>query len=171
MVAAMSTLADVFRVLNELRVERVIEDYAIGGAMAVLFYAEPARTYDLDVFVVLPGAPDDLVDLSTLYGWLRLRGFTADAEHVMIHGVPVQFLPTYNPLVGEAVREARELDYDDAKVKVVSPEHLVALALQAGGSRRRERAAQLLEVGAVDHAALRAILGKHGLEAGGLLDE
>jgi hypothetical protein len=167
----MSTLADVFRVLNELRAERVVEDYAVGGAMAVLFYAEPARTYDLDVFVALPVATDDLLDLSILYGWLRHRGFTPDAEHVLIHGVPVQFLPTYNRLVEEAVKGARELDYDDTMVRVVSPEHLVALALQAGGSRRRERAAQLLEAGAVDRAALRAILERHGLEAGGLLDE
>jgi hypothetical protein len=36
---------------------------------------------------------------------------------------------------------------------------------------RREQAAQLLEVSAVDRAALRAILGRHRLEAGGLLDE
>jgi hypothetical protein len=167
----MSTLADVFGVLNDLRAERVVEDYAVGGAMAVLFYAEPARTYDLDVFVALHGAPEDLLDLSTLYEWLRHRGFTPDAEHVLIHGVPVQFLPTYNRLVEEAVKEARKLDYDDTMVRVVSPEHLVALALQAGGSRRRERAAQLLEAGAVDRAALRAVLGRHGLEPGGLLDE
>ena len=167
----MSTLADVFRVLNELRSERVVEQYAIGGAMAVLFYAEPARTYDVDVFIALRGAGDGLLDLSALYGWLRSRGFTPDAEHVLIHDVPVQFLPTYNRLVEEAVSEARELDYDGTPVRVVSPEHLVALALQAGGSRRRERAAQLLEVGAVDRAALRAILGRHGLQAGGLLDE
>jgi len=69
------------------------------------------------------------------------------------------------------VTDARELDYDGTPVRVVSPEHLVALALQAGGSRRRERAAQLLEAGAVDRAALGAILGRHGLEARGLLDE
>ena len=167
----MSTLADVFGVLNQLRAERVVEQYAIGGAMAVLFYAEPARTYDVDVFIALRGAGDGLLDLSALYGWLRSRGFTPDAEHVLIHDVPVQFLPTYNRLVEEAVAEARELDYDGTPVRVVSPEHLVALALQAGGSRRRERAAQLLEADAVDRVALRAVLDRHGLEAGGLLDE
>jgi hypothetical protein len=35
----MPSLADVFRVLNELKREGVVEDYAIGGAMAALFYA------------------------------------------------------------------------------------------------------------------------------------
>jgi hypothetical protein len=36
---------------------RVVVDYAIGGATAVLFYAEPTRTYDVDVFVTLPEGP------------------------------------------------------------------------------------------------------------------
>lgn len=49
----MRSLADVFRVLEEMRQVHVVQDYAIDGAMAVLFYAEPARTYDLDVFVIL----------------------------------------------------------------------------------------------------------------------
>jgi len=38
-----------------------------------------------------------------------------------------------------------------------------ALALQAGGSRRRERAWQLLESGAVDRAALRSLLVRHAI--------
>lgn len=36
------------------REEGVVLDYAVGGAMAVLFYAEPTRTYDVDVFALLP---------------------------------------------------------------------------------------------------------------------
>jgi hypothetical protein len=35
-----ASLADVFRVLNDMRSHGVIDDYAIGGAMAVLFYAD-----------------------------------------------------------------------------------------------------------------------------------
>jgi hypothetical protein len=167
----MSTLADVFRVLDELRREGVVENYAVGGAMAVLFYAEPARTYDLDVFVVLRGAAAGLTDLSALYAWLQDHGHTPDAEHVLIHGVPVQFLPTYNSLVEEAVRNARELSYGETPVRVVAPEHLVALALQAGGSRRRERAAQLIEAESVDRAHLGQILDRYRLDPGGMLDE
>ena len=34
-----------------MRDEGVIEDYAIAGAMAVLFWVEPIPTYDLDVLV------------------------------------------------------------------------------------------------------------------------
>ena len=41
----MSTLGDVFGELNLLKATGLVRDYAIGGATAVLFYAEPARTY------------------------------------------------------------------------------------------------------------------------------
>lgn len=46
-----------------------------------------------------------------------------------------------------------------------APEHLVALALQAGGARRRERAWQLLEAGAVDRERLRQALTTHAIAA------
>jgi len=140
----MASLADVFRVLEAMRAARVFADYAIGGATAVLFYAEPTRTYDLDVFVSLPSGM---------------------AEHVMIHGVPVQFLPAPNALAEEAIRDARALDYDGVNVRVIDPEHLVALAVQAGGARRRERAWQLLEAGQVDRDRLRKVLSTYGISA------
>ena len=146
-----------FGLLNHLRSGRVIEDYAIGGAMAALFYAEPARTYDVDVFVVLPASPE-----STLRP-LEQQGFRPDAEHVLIHGVPVQFLPAFNPLVEEALQDARVLEYDGVPVRVVGPEHLCALAIQAGGRKRRERAWQLLESGTVDRQRLIDVLQRHGL--------
>ena len=40
------------RVLNDLVAEKVIKDYAIGGAMGAMFYMEAVTTMDLDVFVV-----------------------------------------------------------------------------------------------------------------------
>ena len=41
----MPTLADVFKELNALKEERVISDYALGGATAILFYAEPTSVH------------------------------------------------------------------------------------------------------------------------------
>lgn len=41
-------------VLNELEQAGILGRYAIGGAMAATFYAEPVVTFDLDIFVVLP---------------------------------------------------------------------------------------------------------------------
>ncbi len=159
----MSSLADVFRVLNRMRDDGIVAQYAVGGATAVLFYAEPTRTYDLDVFVAFEasGGGDALAPLSRVYGWARERGFSPRAEHLMIEGVPVQFLPAYNALARAALAAARLHDYEGVAVRVVDPDHLAALALQAGGARRRERAWQLLEAGAVDRERLRRILAAH----------
>lgn len=167
----MSSLSEVFQVLTGMREAQVIEDYAVGGAMAVLFYAEPTRTYDLDVFVLLPKSSSPLLSLSPLYEWLKPRGFEHRAEHVLIHGVPVQFLPAYNELAEEAVKAARLLDYEGVPVRVAPPEHLIALSLQAGGRKRRERAFQLLEAGVVDRPSLEALLDRHGISAGDLFHE
>ena len=162
----MSTLADVFRELNALKARGLVRDYALGGATAVLFYAEPTRTYDVDVFLLLTPPPDSsLVSLATLYAWARSEGFETEAEHIMVHGVPVQFIPAHNPLAEESVESARVLDYDGVPVRVVDPEHLAALAFQAGGARRRERAWQLIETGGVDRNQLRTLLLAHQIKA------
>jgi hypothetical protein len=162
----MGSLKDVFRVLAQMRDDGIVTDYAIRGATAVLFYAEPTRTYDVDVFVTLPsGPPPALVSLSSVYEWANDRGIEIQGEHLMIESVPVQLLPAYNSLVQEAVVEARVHDYEGVAVRVVDPEHLVALALQAGGARRRERAWQLLQFGGVDRQRLQAILDTHAVLA------
>ena len=75
-----------------------------------------------------------LVSLDTLYDWAQGRGFAVDAEHILIHGVPVQFLPAHNALAEAAVTTARTLDYEAVPVRVIDPEHLTALAFQASGS-------------------------------------
>lgn len=160
----MPSLADVFRSLSMMREDGVFSGYAIGGATAVLFYAEPTRTYDVDVFVSSTRT-GDLAPLSAIYEWAARAGFPSTGEHVMIHGVPVQFLPAHNRLVADAVASARAIDYEGVVVPVIDPEHLVALALQAGGARRRERAWQLLETGRVDRERLRVLLDRHGIDA------
>lgn len=149
-----------------MRDEGVVRDYAIGGATAVLFYAEPTRTYDVDVFALLPSMDQsELLALAPIYRWAESRGFTVDAEHLIVYGVPVQILPAYNALVTEAIQTARVHEYQGVPVRVVDPEHLIALALQAGGARRRERAWLLLQAGVADRLRLRALLAAHGIDA------
>ncbi len=58
-------------VLNRLEREGAFRRYAIGGGVAVLFYAEPVLTYDLDVFLLLnPEGSSGLVDRAPFTaGW------------------------------------------------------------------------------------------------------
>ena len=49
-------------------------DYAVGVTMAVLFYAEPTRTYDVDVFALLPAdVSKSFAPLSEVYRWGNAR--------------------------------------------------------------------------------------------------
>jgi hypothetical protein len=63
----MPALTEVFKALNELEEHGVIRKYAIAGAMAFLFYTEPARTYDVDVFVLLPPQSTPIFSMQPLY--------------------------------------------------------------------------------------------------------
>jgi hypothetical protein len=160
----MATLADAFRVLNELELEGVITTHAIGGAMAMLFWAEPTVTFDLDVFVLLPDqAEASIVSLEALYAALRNRGFEPVAEHVIIHGTPVQFLVSPNALADEAIAAAAPQELDAVSFRVMRPEHLAALWLQAGGAKRRERVELLRQAGVVDESILADLLTRHGI--------
>ena len=137
-------------VLNQLETDGVLGRYAIGGAMAATFFVEPLLTFDLDVFVVLPETTSGLLSLGPLYGELRKRGYAEEAECVLIEGVPVQFLPTYNALLEEALREAIQVPYEDVLTRVLRAEHLVAVCLQTGRSKDRERVRLLREEAALD---------------------
>lgn len=92
----MPSFAEALHVLNDMKRSGVLEDYAVAEAMAMVFWAEPIPTYDLDVLVFLPGDEATIVSLAPLYKWAAEHGYTAEAEHVMIEGVPVQFLPAHN---------------------------------------------------------------------------
>ncbi|HLW79167.1 MAG TPA: hypothetical protein VKU44_06155 [Terriglobia bacterium] len=59
-----------------------------------MFWTEPIPTYDLDVLVFLPERQQPIVSLGPLYQWAAARGYAVEAEHVLVEGVPVQFLPS-----------------------------------------------------------------------------
>ena len=150
-------------ILNALQRKGIIEQYAIGGGIAGLFYMEPVLTYDLDVFVFLPQAPGKLISLFPLYGWLRKNGYRAHQEHVMIEGLPVQFIPAYNDLVEEAVREAVERRYQKTTTRILRAEHLLAICLQTDRPKDRARMTQLLAEADIDKGSLEKVLERHGL--------
>jgi hypothetical protein len=132
--------------------------------MAATFYTEPFLTFDLDVFVVLPRPPGGLLTLTSLYEGLRARGYREENQCVLIEGVPVQFLPAYNALVEEALSEAQEIMYEDIRTRVLRSEHLVAICLQTGRDKDRERVRILREQARLDLDFLASLLKRHQLE-------
>lgn len=151
------------KVLNDLVRDGAIESYAIGGGVAGLFYMEPVLTYDMDVFVFLPRGSGRLISLSPLYERLRRMGYHPQKEQVVIEGVPVQFIPAYNDLVEEAVKESVETRYRKTKTKILRAEYLLSIMLQTDRPKDRARMTQLLEEASIDKDRLERILKRHDL--------
>jgi hypothetical protein len=151
------------QVLNGLVRQGLLEGYAVGGAVATLFYMEPTLTYDLDVFVFLPPSREKLLSLAPIYEALKTQGYQARQEHVVIEGVPVQLIPAYNRLVEEAVKEAKTVRYQGVKTRVLLAEHLAAIMLQTARPKDQARLAQLLEGVSMNRGRLEKVLERHGL--------
>ncbi len=153
------------RVLNRMVRDGVIEQYAIGGAVAAIFYVEPINTNDLNVFFHAKESSIGLDILAPLYEYLLELGYKGHKETIDIQGWPVQFLPIFNPLLEEAVVQAREVSFQRTKTRVMLAEHLVAIMLQTGRLKDHARIAQFMEHDVVDHDKLADILARHGLQA------
>ena len=96
---------------------------------------------------------------------LRARGYEEkENECVLVEGVRVQFLPAYNSLVEEALNQAREIVYEDVPARVLRSEHLIAICLQTGRSKDRDRVRILREQAQLDMNFLADILRRHQLE-------
>jgi hypothetical protein len=150
----------VIGVLNEMQAEGVIQNYALGGAVGAAVYLEPFYTKDLDVFVALEGT---LIDLSAIYRYLTQRGFEAKGQWVVIGGWDVEFLPPYSRLTEQALREANVIPWENTTVRVMRPEHLVAICLETGRIKDDERIARFIEQEAFDDGALTRFLADHGM--------
>jgi len=141
----------------------VIEQYAIGGAVAAIFYIEPINTNDLDIFFHVKDPSAGLDILAPLYEYLSGLGYKGQREAIDIEGWPVQFLPVFNPLLEEAVEQAKEVRFQRTKTNVMQAEHLVAIMLQTGRLKDQARIAQFMEHEVVDQERLADILTRHGL--------
>jgi hypothetical protein len=67
-------LADVLRAANELVAAGLIEDYALGGALAAIYYVEPFTTYDADI-VFIAATKGLAADIPEIYAHLQERGW------------------------------------------------------------------------------------------------
>ncbi len=84
-------LVDVFRAANELVSAGLIEDYALGGALAAIYYVEPFITYDADIIFV---ANDKTLSagIPAIYSHLQSKGWRVEREHLLVKDFPVRFL-------------------------------------------------------------------------------
>jgi hypothetical protein len=149
----------------------VIRKFAVAGAVAALYYTEPAVTEDLDILVPFDDLRDKgsgLATLEPLISYLRDRGYKEfEKEGIVVEGWPVQFLPVSNELDAEALNRAREVEFSDepesGKIPILRPEHIVATALRVGRAKDRERIIRFVEEQLVSLRELQKVLKRHNL--------
>jgi hypothetical protein len=152
-------------VINELKREKLIYDYAIGGAIGALRWVEPFFTRDLDVFVLQAKELKDkeLVVLTPIYGYLADKGYKEwHGQWIMIEGIPVEFIPAAG-LTREAVEQSVIVDFEGVKTKVMTPEYLIGSFLLAGRDKDIAKIKLLLEQAPLDHEKLTGILSRYDL--------
>ena len=106
------------------------------------------------------------VSLDGIYRWVNKRGYLAKAEHIIIGGIPVQFIPAHSALAEETISKAADLDYEGRSVRVIRPEYLIAMSLEgtARTAKRLARVGVLLEANIVDRKLLNKLLDRYNLE-------
>jgi hypothetical protein len=154
-------LADVLRAANDLVSAGLIKDYALGGALAAIYYTEPFATYDADIIFI---ATDKTLSagIPAIYSHLQSKGWRVEREHLLIKDFPVQFLAA-SGLTEEAVRNAKPIEYEGVPAKVFGPEYIIAIAASVGRHKDLARIEQLMTQAKIDNALLDDILRRYNL--------
>ena len=151
------------RALNQLVAGKIIDQYAIGGAIGASFYVEAVQTEDIDAFVFLSPSPTGLISLTPIYDALVALGGSVEREYVRFAEWPIQILPDATDLVRDAIHCAEAVEFDGIPTRIFSAAHLCAVALQTGRTKDYLRVVMFLEAQAVDRARLEALLEQHNL--------
>lgn len=154
--------------LNNLVSAGVLASYAIGGAVAALYYLEPFMTEDLDVFCLVPPSASPFMPFAEIYEALKTRGYSFEGEFLVVEGIPVQFLPASTPLEVDALAKAANMPYGSGGVMapVIRAEYLLAIALQTGRDKDYERISRLLiQVKNLDVKLVRDLINRYNLNA------
>ena len=155
-------MKEVAQLLNEMRGERVIANYALFGAVAQMRYTEPVATLDADVLIVATVA-ERLDVLTPIYEYCVRRGYTLEGESVRVGAWPVQFIPVFSPLTREALEQADTAEFDRVPLRVVRADYLAVIALSVGRAKDFARILALLEAGSVTSEGIAILAQRHGL--------
>lgn len=131
--------------INELMKLGFIEKYAIAGGIAHFYYIEPSVTYDLDLIINVPQKEKELAPLGEVYNWAQKNDYATEGEHIIIEGIPVQFLLAYNNLVIEALENRCEIVLFGEKTFILGAEYLMAIMIQTGRALDKERLVKFLD--------------------------
>lgn len=151
------------QILNELVKNKILIEYAIAGGMAHFYYIEPSVTYDLDLIVSLAAVDNPLTPLNDLYMWANKNQLKTEGEHIVIAGIPVQFLLPYNDLVTEALANKLKVILFDEPTYILRAEYLMAIMLQTGRASDLERLTRFINESDYDKSKFNDIIQRFEL--------
>jgi hypothetical protein len=104
--------------------------HAIGGAIALAYYAEPRVTIDVDINLFVP--VDRWPEIRDAIGPLGVN-VSIDAKALVRDGQvrlwwdlnPVDLFFSYDPFHDEMQRAVRRVPFADTTIQILSPEHLL----------------------------------------------
>ena len=145
---------DTLKVFDRLKKQRIFEDYAVGGAIAVAYYVRARSTMDMDIFLL---TDDEGYEVT----WKRLEklGYEHMEDSIVVEGVPVDIIPSrQHPFYEEAIKYAEEVKIDDIQVKIFTPEYLIATKLLSFRSRDKNDISDLFRYEKINMGELKDIL-------------
>ncbi|MEQ1604248.1 MAG: hypothetical protein ABL999_05210 [Pyrinomonadaceae bacterium] len=172
-------LIDVASVLSDMKKKGVIGKYALGGASAVAFYAEPIATKDLDIFFLFePPQNNVILSLEPIYDYCREKGYSFDHEFIDIGGWPVQFVESgHDPLWSDALQHSAPFSFEGESLDVLPAEYLAVMWATVARPKDILKIHHFAEAEVLDSAKLKSILDRFDLMAvwkkieGGLPDD
>src|SRR5262249_41617215 len=77
---------EVIKLFNLAIKERVFENYALAGGLAVEYYGAPINTVDADFLVVFPESASGLLDVSPFSQFFQSCGAVSVGEQLVLQG-------------------------------------------------------------------------------------
>ena len=153
----------VFKIINKMHQEGVLKNYAIGGAVATIYYTEPFATKDIDIFFI-PPEKEGLISLTPFYDFLLKKGYTTYKEYIIIGETPIQFIPAATDLEKEAIENAILVKYNNLEIKILKPEYLIAIFVKVYRPKDKVKLIKLIDQTKIDKPFLQDILQRYGLD-------
>jgi len=149
--------------INELVALNIIDEYAITGGIAHFYYIEPSVTYDLDLIVNVNKSSNSLMPFEEIYKWTEKNNYKSEKEHILIEGIPVQFLLPYNDLIAEALKNKKAITIFNEDTFIIEPEYLMAIMIQTGRASDKERLVRFVDEAVFDKQNFLEIISKFNL--------
>lgn len=157
-------LKNLLTAINRAQADGVIDQYAVAGAAGAAFYIEPAAVLEAEIYVKLPSeTTSSALSLAPIYQYFSARGDAVEGDLVTIATWPTRFLALATDLEHEGFNESVPKEVEGMKTWVMTPEHLVGIALQTGRPEDLTLALKLLNSEAVDRNKLHLMLHRFGL--------